>query len=521
MKKHLRHLAILLSLITASLTASGQNMQVFYNLYNDSISYLKNGKPVNSLRIRKGDEVRVHLTEYNPFVSEIELTVEEITDDSGSGMTGMAGMGSLMPGMPNLFANTGMEGESGQFFPMLNLDLPVLTLNDSIVTLKSLFQRKKGRGAEQIDQANQTMQEIQVLMGEISTVQNQLMANEQAMQVSRIALANIDQLRTESTLRPSLVKQLCQEYYETIFQKNANTDVSLNDLLAWQNLPSQHQFYVDQIKSKQGELNAKMTALDRFSADITSNQFKEEVFQNYTHNLTDFRVKTRSINEQLKSLTARGAPTQNLPNTQEMVALQLKLASVISNDFTYHANIKPSADQVNLDIKLLRKNPEGSTDTATVLKERNLKLEVRGGLKVKASAGVSFGQFFEPAQSYSVRNGVIVSEDDGVFTPTLTSFLHFHGYRGLKATVGGTFGAGIPLLSGDDGQGVEFFLGPSVMFGTNQRLVLTLGLKGGKVQRLSKGYKNGDPFDTDLGDIPTKGKYGLGLFLGASFNLGI
>ena len=147
-------------------------------------------------------------------------------------------------------------------------------------------------------------------------------------------------------------------------------------------------------------------------------------------------------------------------------------------------------------------------------------MEVRGGLKVNASAGVSFGQFFEPSQRFSVNNGSIVGDNEGTFTPSLTSFLHFHGYRGQKATVGGTLGLGFPLMGSDDSQSVEFFVGPSLILGSSQRLVLSAGVMGGRAQRLAKGYEVGDAFDSNLGDIPTHGKYEMGLFLGASFSLG-
>jgi hypothetical protein len=66
---------------------------------------------------------------------------------------------------------------------------------------------------------------------------------------------------------------------------------------------------------------------------------------------------------------------------------------------------------------------------------------------------------------------------------------------------------------------LQFFLGPSLIFGNSQRLVLSLGLMGGKVESLAKGFKVGDAFDPDNGDLPTKGKYNLGMFMGLSFNL--
>ena len=520
MKNFLRHLPIFLFLTVACLSANGQDYQVFYNLYNDSVSYVNKGKPVKSLRLRKGDEVRVHLTEYNPFVSDVALKVGETTDDAGSGLTGMAGMASLLPGVPGLGGLFNQEGETGAgTFPMISLDLPVLTVNDSAVTLKSLL--SKFRGAEQIDRANQTVKEIESLFRDISTVHNQLMANERALEVTNLAILNVEPLRTQANIRPSLVKKMCREYYDAIFQKSPGEEVGLDDLLAWQRLPAEHQAFVEKLKAQQNELNIKIGLLEGFSRDLTSNNIDDANYQKYTRDLIDFQVKSRGVREQLKGVASRSIQPSSLPSTQEMAKLQLQLAEVVSNDFTYHATIQPTADEVNLDIKLTRKKVEGDKKEPELLKERNLRMEVRGGLKVKASAGVTFGQFFEPAQSYSVNNGVIVGDGDGAFTPSITSFLHFHGYRGQKATVGGTFGAGIPLLGGGDGQSVEFYVGPSMMFGTNQRLVLSVGLKGGRVQRLSKGLTEGDAFDANLGDIPTKGKYEMGLFVGASFNLGI
>lgn len=521
MKNFLHVLSILLLIVVASLTASGQDYQVFYNLYNDSVTYVKKGMPVNSLRLRKGDKVRVHLTEYNPFVSNVELTVQETTDDSGGGLTGMAGFGSLFPGLPGIGGILGSDsGESGGMFPMMSLDLPVLTVNDSVLTLKSLL--SKFRGAEQVEKANETVRQIEALFNDISVVYNQLMANERALEVSKIALVTVDPLRTQPNIRPSLVKKMCQEYYDAIFQKTAGDEVSLNDLLAWQTLPVQHRTNVDKLKSKQSELNVKIGMLEGISRELSNVNVADAMFESYTRNLLDFQVKSKSVKEQLKEITSRTVQVDKLPSTQEIASLQLKLAEVISNDFTYHANIQPTADEVSLGIKLTRKKLDGDETEPELLKERNLRMEVRGGLKVKASAGVTFGQFFDQAQSYAVNNGVIVADNDGFFTPSITSFLHFHGYRGQKATLGGSFGIGIPLIGGNgDGQSVEFYVGPSLMFGSNQRLVLSMGLKGGRVQRLSKGFSPGDAFDANLGDIPTKGKYEMGLFLGASFNLGI
>lgn len=507
-----------------SVPANCQDLHIYYNLHNDSITYMKGGNPVDKLRIRKGQEVQVHLTEFNPFTNNIDFKVEETTDDSGSGLLGAGGMtgfmGGMMPGLGNVFPGAG-EGLLGGGLPLF--DEPLMVINDSVISfknIKNLFTKDRGTLQEQAERSEQAMKDIEVIMKEATAIYNQLAAYEKAVQVSRIALVNVEPYRMNPNIRPSLIKSMCQEYYDAIFLKSQNNAISLNDILTWQNLPAQYDMNVARLKSKQSELGAKVSLLESLSKDITSNQFEDEAYRQYTRNMIDVQIKARGVRDQLKDIVAKAAVPTNLPNTQEMVQLQMKLAEVISNDFTYNTTIKPSADQVNLDIKLLKIQVGADSTEPVLIKERNLKMEVRGGLKVNASAGVSFGQFFEPSQRYAVNNGVIVGDNEGTFSPSLTSFLHFHGYRGPKATIGGSLGLGFPLLSSGDSQSVEFFVGPSLILGSSQRLVLSTGLMGGRAQRLAKGYQIGDAFNTDLGDIPTHGKYEIGLFLGASFSLG-
>jgi hypothetical protein len=40
-----------------------------------------------------------------------------------------------------------------------------------------------------------------------------------------------------------------------------------------------------------------------------------------------------------------------------------------------------------------------------------------------------------------------------------------------------------------------------------------------RTQRLDKGYAAGDPFDGDAVDLPVFSAYGVGVFLGLSFNM--
>jgi hypothetical protein len=518
MKNFLSYLAII-GFWALALPCIAQRNEVYYNLFNDSITYKRDGKPVKALRLRKGDEVRIHLTEFNPFTSDVQLDIEEINEPTALELSGMAGLGGLMPEMPALPGLESILGGKGFGLGdggMPVLDIPVLTFGGDTISISKLL--GNSRGGADVSQANMMMAEISTIMANINGLYNEIKAVEKSAMVSQIAALNVPLLRQQPNLRPSLVQQLCREYYDAVFDKQPSEALSLNDLLAWQAIPTKYELLQQKLKSKQGELSSKTSVLEGITKAFSSLPMDNAAGQKYFRELIDFQSQSRGVRDQLKDFTANPAKLGDLPTVQEMAELQLQLAEVISNDFTYHTTLQPLADQVVLHMKLQRKGTEG--EEMEVVKERNLRLEIRGGLKVRASAGVGFGQFFEPAQSFSVSEGVIVADDEGFFTPSLVSFLHFHGYRGPKATLGGTFGAGFPLLSTGDGQSFEFYLGPSLMLGASQKLVISAGLKGGRVQRLTKGYEVGDLFDINFGDIPTAGKYELGLFFGMSFILG-
>ena len=62
-------------------------------------------------------------------------------------------------------------------------------------------------------------------------------------------------------------------------------------------------------------------------------------------------------------------------------------------------------------------------------------------------------------------------------------------------------------------------IGPSLIIGKGDRIVLSAGVMGGKTEHLDKGLQVGDRFNSDIADVPTTSSYKLGFYLGFSFNL--
>lgn len=83
-------------------------------------------------------------------------------------------------------------------------------------------------------------------------------------------------------------------------------------------------------------------------------------------------------------------------------------------------------------------------------------------------------------------------------------------------SVGGTFGLGIGI--DEESIGLQnFFLVPNLILGKTQRIMFTIGLMSGKVERLTQGYRIGNTYKET--NLPKKLVYELGYFLGISFSL--
>jgi hypothetical protein len=146
-------------------------------------------------------------------------------------------------------------------------------------------------------------------------------------------------------------------------------------------------------------------------------------------------------------------------------------------------------------------------------------VNVFGGMRVRASVGLNFGQFFSRPQTFFIRDSVLQSSNKDAFVPVMTSFVHFYAPSPRAVSIAGTFGVGFPLGGGENLQAISFFLGSSLLFGKGERIVLNAGIMGGKKEQLSQGYKIGDAYGLESIEAPTTSVYALGYYLGVSFNL--
>ena len=511
---------LLLGLSFIAVPLNAQELHVYYNLFNDSVVYKVDGKVLEEPKLKNGQEIQLHLTEFNNFLYDIELEIKQEDSQQSSGIMEVAQFAGLGPGLPGMGLGIGGEraGASGGLGLMGLADMPLLKINDSEISLQSIFGGSRG-SAQMLEQANTAMAEITAIKEEVLQLTQEIQSYEKSREVGLMALAHIDSLKKHPNLRPSFIKKRCEEYYRAIFHATNLEGITLDELLAIQQTPMRYKQAVKKLNAREATLRNKVALLSGLNEQFVNLALDDADYLKYVANLQTFRKDAQSISQQLKEALSVDGGLDDFPSKQDLTNLQFSLAEVISNDFTYHSRTQAYSDILNINIKMVKKeHPLG--EEKEVVKSRNLRLEAKGGLKVTASVGLNFSQFLTAGQTFSARDNLIVADNAGVFSPTAASMLHFYTYNGKKLSLGGSFGIGFPMLAGEgESQSLHFFIGPSLIFGTKQRMVLNMGLMGGRATRLAKGYKPGDYFDDSFGDIPTRNPYEIGLFIGTSFNI--
>lgn len=503
-----------------------QDAQVFYNLFNDSVYYVQNGQSVKHLKIRRGDRVLLHFTEFNPYLYEATVKVEQSDSHDWNGGSGMGAFQSLVPGIagliPGMSALMGGAGAAPDTTAGLNFkEIPLLHLGEATIRFKDLFSNARASDAA-LTEARKNLEELVEQQQDMEDIYLHIKALEKTQMVAELAIANLDKLPYNPRLKPSVIQKMCGQYFEAVFQKAPGNDTaSLDDILKWGELPAEKQRLLQQLGSKQREFKSKSLELVPLTKDLDQTQFDSPAFSNFVHELGSVQGQAQQLDQQISAYLQRQRSGTPRLSAQQIVELQTHFLELLNTPFAYESAVQLEKETAFVeatftprDTALLRKHGIG-----TAPKTKFLEINTRGGIKINASIGVGFGSFFDAAEEFGIRDNQITVQQLGAFQPSITSYIHFYPNTHGDVALAGSFGIGFPL-GNLDAQSINFCLGPSLIFGKGQRIVFSTGLMGGQVSRLAKGYQPGDAFDLNNGDIPTRKRYEMGYFVGVSFNVG-
>ncbi|RYF85275.1 MAG: hypothetical protein EON98_07025 [Chitinophagaceae bacterium] len=159
-----------------------------------------------------------------------------------------------------------------------------------------------------------------------------------------------------------------------------------------------------------------------------------------------------------------------------------------------------------------------SLDEMSRLNAQFFQLNGKKALKVRNSVGAAFTYFTANNTNYFIgADSVIRKSGKDLFNPLISTFVHFYSGRMAGIKLGGAFGIGIPLTG--EKKDINFLLGLTTAFGQNEPILLSFGVSGAKVNKLTNGYEVGQKVKETSADKLVSSGYDIGGFVSVSFNL--
>lgn len=204
-------------------------------------------------------------------------------------------------------------------------------------------------------------------------------------------------------------------------------------------------------------------------------------------------------------------PNLILNEVAEIAQLYKEISSA-NYHFSYAINNEDAI--TDLKLELYSKLSQGANDTLV----QYFELSKKKNIKIRNSVGVSFSYFDENNRNYTIgADSVIRLGKKDLFVPLLSTFIHFYGGKSRGVKWGGALGFGIPLQGQQ--KDINFLLGITAGIGKNEPILISAGVAGAQVKKLNSNFKVGDYTRETNPDKLTTSGYGLGGFLGVSFNL--
>jgi len=502
----------IICLLAKSLPA--QDLHIHYDVQTDEVTYLLDKKKVEQASVRQGQMIYLHIENYNNYLYDLQV-------QANSEQTAVAG---AMQG--GLFGD-GMMGGSGLFSNLGSLSALIET---NFQNISGGFPGG-GRGESEEQKEDSEFQNLQdeflTVAEATSGTEKQLMRLLETIEelqethaVRAVVLDEMQKLKHNPLLAPQKIKTLSLEYLRKALQVEDLSELNLDALLEKASIRQQLTEKVQQLdatyqqhEAQIQELQNLLLTINALNVDSTTVTPLQQTAGRFNQNAERIQTAVEQNRSELDAYTQEIRSKE----LQQLVALRYEYEALLANEFRYTYRAEAEGDKVRFDMTLTPKGELAATSSAKTLSP--ITVPVRGGIKVNSSIGVGFGQYFETPQSYSVRNQTIIAEEQSGFSPYLTSFVHFYAQSAGNLSAGGSFGIGFPLSGGNSLQSATFFLGGSLFIGTSERVVLTVGLLGGRTDELAEGFQEGDTFISDASLVPTREVYELGGFVGISFNI--
>ncbi len=505
-------------------TITAQDLHIYYDAQTNKSRYEYAGKPVTKPKVKKGGNIFVHVENFNNYLYDLEVATEEkeikIATSSFSplpnSLFGGGGISDIYSG-GNDYDPLGMDsGVDEGYDDLSDLDFGGGGFAEGSASAKRVKRLKADFDALALDMTKTEKQ--------LKSISNQVDGYKEAQIIKRMALTETEKLRYNPNLSPSQIKKLSTEYLQTALEADSPDDIDLSALIVQSDGRKNLKEKLNTLDSKHREYKTQVGQLESIGKELEGYKSEDGEVAMFYHKVDKIHENAMLVENNVKQQREEIVSLLEAAEEEDLethAALRYAFEEITTNDFSEVYRTNAAGDELELDLNLSLKDSVASRAPTAPnnVEMAAINVPVFGGLKINASVGLSFGQFFSRPQNYYIRDSIILAEEQDAFNPYLTSFIHFYPQSVGMISIGGAVGVGLPMSSDDGLQSTTFFLGPSLIIGKGERIVINAGIMGGKVKRLSQGFEVGDVFHSDADIVPTHHPYELGGFVGVSFNL--
>ncbi len=466
-----KNIFLLLLICCAGELAYSQDFVIKHNLLTDKTSYFKVSKPTDTaevklISIKKQGKLTLNVENYNPYYWNAKVTAVKIQADEQGGNAGLfnpfsvltQGLGGLVK---DLIPGLDIKGLESRGVSMANDQS-----NDGYIYWAASYQ--------------ETYNHYQKLV----TIPDEL----------KILKVRLEELKYDNKKPAVEIKQRSHDAVKKILE---------TDKLDFEDILEKGRGWNDEFSSVSDSLNTAINKLNKLYPKIDRNYHFDDITLG---DVADKIKETDSAYRKNKIKPDFFTPLTEVANVYKQIQ---------SANFNYSYTVNAANDYAQLKLQIYSRKDTVNNDTIT----RYFPIRSKGNLRLRNSVGISFTYFSDKNKSYFVKpDSTIGGGSADYFTPLISTFIHFYGYKSNNFKIGGAIGFGIPVTG--DKKDINYMLGICGVIGKNEPIMVTLGVAGAKVRRLSNGWSLGTKAPRLDFDIPTLDVFRVGVFLGVSFNLG-
>lgn len=509
----------LLFFLLSVVTGWSQDLHIHYDVARDSVAYIRGGKSVPNAEVKRGQQVVIHVQNYNNYLYDVRLEVEkekiDIAEKTGVASGARSGMGTALS---MILGATGSGIGLSKLLPFGGSE-QILGMVDRPGSAER--KAREAQAAALVSAMDLQFREGARLESLLNGLEEETRLALESVKLAHFAHDELYRIRLDPLLSPDQIRTMAREYALIVFGEADPEKITLEAIRRIPDPRAGLVTLVNDYRLQWQQYRTVILKLDSLQHRIAQYDLPEsnlvEVLADADLKKTRMSAKARAVQTNLESLEKAVAEAPGL-GPDRLVPLRTLYTALMNNSFSKSYPYEATGETMVFRITLHA--IDTSRASSVVEKKLNpVKVSVIGGIRITTSIGLGFSQFFRPPHKYFVRDSIIRSTKKDDFLPQLTSFLHFYYPRASMISWGGSVGVGMPLLGGEGLESISFLIGPSMLIGQKNRVIVTFGLQGGRVARPSSGFDVGDQFPGDPNLFTTESHYQLGYFLSANINL--